>query len=489
MSLTQKAGRAAFWQILGGAWQTIVRLVASVFLARALNPSDFGLFGMAILIYGLLNHIGAFGMSSGIIVKQKVSRDDLNTCFWSITLVRSLLFLIVFLSAPQLAHFFKEPRLVPVIRVISFCFLIQIFNLIPEALLIKDLKFKSLNLIRGFAVFLESFFAVFFALTTQLAYWSLVLGMLINVVFYNICLILLAKWFPSLKFNVSNFMYFFRFGIHGIGFAITNYLRQNLDYLLVGRLLGSYQLGLYEFAYRIPHLVFERISRPVGRVVFPVLAKIQYDNERIFFGYVKAVKFVALVTFPILFGMIAVADILVPVLWGNQWLSIVRPLQILSLCAALRCLFQPIGSIFYCKNRPDIPFKVSIAILIFTAICIWFLGYHFGLIGVAIGMLFSVFPSFFVLWFAFRFMLGVSIVRMFRELFPVFFSSLLCSIVAYLVRELFVRFYGDIKLALVVSILFGGLVYVFSLLFFFPFLVKEVFRDVELIFGKSFRVV
>jgi len=303
-------------------------------------------------------------------------------------------------------------------------------------------------------------------------------------VFYSVCLWISEKcWLPNLVFNRKVFKYLFRFGFHTWAFSIANYLKQNIDYFIVGRFLGSYKLGLYEFAYRIPHLVVERISRPVGEVVFPALSAVQEDNEKIYNGYVKAVKFVILITFPMLFGLAAVADIVVPVLWGNQWLPIIKPLQILCVCAALRCLFQPAGSIFYCKNRPDLQSKIGIVTLIFTAISVAILGHFYGLIGVAIGMLLSCLPSFVVLWYVFHTLLQVNLFRFIKELWPVILASLLCAAGAYFCKKLFIILSLDIKIVLLGSIFSGILSYLLCIFVLFRSLVKEIHKNVKLIFG------
>ncbi len=473
-SLNIKAARSAVWQILGGAWQTLVRFIASIFLARLLHPSDFGIFGMAIIFQEFLLHIGSFGVGAGIIAKKQVTKKDLDTCFWMIFVVRLFLFIFAYLCAPLLSSFFGEPRLVPVIRTVSLCFLIEVVGIIPKLILIKHLRFSLLNMIQAVSVFLESVLAVILAFFVGLAYWALVLALLISCVSFNLLLLVFSKWFPGFNLGWNSFRYFSRFGFFSFCFSISNYLRQNLDYLLVGRLLGPYELGLYEYAYRIPHLVFDRVSRPVGSVVFAALAKVQDDNRKIFSVYLKSVKFVALVAFPLLFGLAVLADMLVPVLWGDQWLPIVTPLQILCLVSAMHCLFQPIGSIFYCKDRPDIPFKISLVSLFFTGLSVGILGYFYGLNGVAVGMLVPVFPSFLFLYYVFRRVLGVNLFELFRVVFPVLASSFLCALFAFFVKNLLFAFDVNLVLILIVSVLVGSLVYICSLLFLFRSFFLEI---------------
>ena len=488
-SLGQKAGRAAIWQVAGGGWQTIVRLGASMYLARALKPSDFGLFGMALLYQQLLVTALSLGFGTGLIVKKNLTEEDLSTSFWLSCAVRVTVFLAVFLTAPLAAMFWKEPRVEPIIRVISLTLLISLIGTIPGTLATKNLEFKKINIIRGLAILLESSTAVALVALTHLTYWALVIGMMVNVVFYNLTLWLATgAWRPRLTFHKDAFRYLFRFGFYTWLFSITNYLKQNVDYFLVGRLLGTYKLGLYEFAYRLPHLVFDRISRPVGDVVFPALSKVQDDNEALFRGYVTAVKYVCLICWPILFGLIAVADILVPTLWGDQWLPIITPLRILCLAAALKCLSQPLGYLFHSKNRPDLPFKVSFLELLLTIIVVLFFSYFFGLLGVSLGMFISVFPSLLAIWYAFYVLLRKSFSVFLYELFSVFFSSLSCAILAFLINRLLLFYSEASTIILLFSIIVGALFYLFIIFLLFKSLARDIFCKLEKILGVKLNL-
>lgn len=401
-SLTQQAGRSALWQVLGGAWQTVVRLGASTILARKLDPSDFGLFGMALLVSELIMVLTNLGMGSGIIAKKDVSEKDLNTCFWTMVGIRIAMFILTEASAPLAALYFRDPRVANVIRVVGFNFLFSIPSVVANTLLTKELRFKALVIVRGLSVLFESSLAVFLVLTTNLRYWSLVFPMLAASLMAESTIFFISGWRPRLLFDKESFRYLFRYGINSLGFSITNYFHQNIDYFIVGRLLGTTNLGLYEFAYKIPHLVLDRISRPIGGVVFPALSKVQDDDEKLIGGFIKAVKYVTLLVYPMLGGLAVVARPLVQLMWGEKWLPIVVPLQILCLCAAIRCSVQPIGSIFLCKGRPDIPFKFGLARLGFTFFMVSILGHFYGLNGVAIGMLSSTLPAIYILMLAFK---------------------------------------------------------------------------------------
>jgi O-antigen/teichoic acid export membrane protein len=305
--------------------------------------------------------------------------------------------------------------------------------------------------------------------------------MLVNSFFSELAIFIRARWWPKFKFSRESFHYLFRFGINGLGFSITSYLRQNLDYLVVGRLLGTATLGLYEFAYRIPHLVLDRISRPVGAVVFPSLAKVQDNNEILVNGYIKSVKYICLVTFPMLFGLAAVADIAVPILWGEQWLPIVVPMQLLCVCAALRMIPQPLGAIFNCKNRPDLPFKISLIGLLWTVSVVGGLAYYYGLIGIAFGMVLAVLDGYVSLFIAFK-MIDAKVKNLLLKILPVLICSLLSSISSYLFIVIFENKFNSSTL-LIASISVGVLVYFYSIYVFFRPIYDEIIGNIS-----SFKV-
>ena len=481
-AFTRSAGRGALWQILGGGWQTVVRLGASTILARALSPEDFGILGMALLVRELITHIGALGMGAGIIAKKDVSEDDLCTCFWTMAGVRFVLFIATFAIAPFAAAFFDTPKVTWVLRAVSLTFLFSIFSSVSATLLQKQLRFGNLVIINGLSALVESAVAVTLVLLTDLHYWALICAMLVSSLFLHLTIFVWSKWRPRFKFSHNSFRYLFHYGINNLGFSIVNYFHQNIDYLLVGRLLGTTSLGFYQFAYQIPHMILDRFARPVGGVVFPALSKVQDSNERLIAGYVKAAKYIALGAFPALGGLAVLADLTVTVLWGEKWLPIVIPLRMLCLCAAIRCSMQPLGSIFLCKNRPDIPFKFGLVRLVFTFFVVSILGYLYGLNGVAGGMLVSTLPSVYILFFAFK-MTESSPVKLLSALWAPMAASAASMLCAYGAR-LGLGHFGLAQWGVLLgSVLIGAIGYAVCLFVAFSATTREILKTISTIMG------
>jgi PST family polysaccharide transporter len=432
-SLTRSAGRGALWNIAGGGWTTLVRLGASTVLARVLFPEDFGIMGMAMLAQGMITRFGGLGMGTGVIAKKDVTEDDVSTAFWSTLAVKVFLFALAFAGAPLFAWFFETPELTWVLRVTCVGFLFAGLSAVSHTLIKKRLQFGRIVLIQGAGTLLQSGLAVVFAVVLEWDYWSLVISMVIGNGAMSLAYVVAAGWRPRLRFNRESFRFQFRYGINGLGSNILNYFRTNLDYLLVGKLLGSASLGLYEFAYRIPHMLHDRVSRPIGSVVFPVLAKAQSSDEKLASGYAKVSQYIALIVFPVLMILAALAQPTVAFLWGEKWLPIIVPLQILCFAACVRVCTGPLGSLWLCKNRPDMLTKLNAVSLLVALVAVGGFGYAYGVIGVAVGMLVASAPALVVTCLAFKYT-NSSPLKWFSALAPPTLSGILAGAGAFALR-------------------------------------------------------
>jgi O-antigen/teichoic acid export membrane protein len=405
LSLIKSAGTGAAWQISCGLVQTVIRLGASTILARRLDPADFGIFGMAYLIYAIFDLFSASGITSGIIVKNKPTSEDLSTCFWSTVLMRLMLFSVLYISSPIIATIMGEFRLAQLIRVVAFLMLITGLGDVSQALIAQALRFKALAIIKLIGLLFESCIAISLALLTNIKYWSLVTGMLAAIFLINVLIIYTAKWRPTFRFNLNSFRYLRKFASNGIAYSIASYLSRNLDYLIVAKMMGATMLGYYQFAYRIPHLINEKISGPIGAVIFPTLAAIKNDDKQFLKHYMLASRYVAWIIFPALGGLAFLSPIAIKCLWGDKWLIVALPMRILCLSAAINGVMDLCRTIFLCKHRPDLPFKFETLSLITAGISISILGYLYGLTGIAIAMVITRMTSLLATYYAVK-MLG-----------------------------------------------------------------------------------
>lgn len=485
-NLKAQAGKSAIWQLSGGGWQAFVRLGASTILARELTPTEFGIFAIALIIQELVTYMGSFGMGTGVVAKKDVSQIELSTCFWTMACIRTAMFLLCISLAPFAALYFNEPKVELVVYAISLTFLFQIPEVIAQAIMVKQLKFAKLNIIRGFTIFVESTIAIILVLNTDLSYWSLVIAMLVNSILTSFLIFYSAKWVPSIEFDKESFKFYSRFGLNGLGFSIMNYFSQNADYLVVGRILGVKGLGLYEFAYKIPHLVIDKISRPISAVAFPALSKVQEDKSKLIAGFNIAVSVVVSISFPILAGLISLSDVFVLTLWGEQWHEIIVPMQILSICAMIKCISLPSVSVLYCVNRPDMPFKFSILTVCITFLSVFYLGLNYGLNGVALAMLLSTFPGILQVFWMYRFIKG-KMKPLLLNIAAFFTAALICGTTSFILKNHLLNQGAGNILTIILSSISGALVYLVCMLTMFKKQFLELLDLVEQTTGKNIK--
>lgn len=482
LSLTKSAGRGAFFQVFGGGTQTIIRIGASIILARLLVPEDFGLFGMALLLGEMILRIGALGMGIGIIAKSDVNDEDLSTAFWTMAVVRCLMFVAAFTLAPFLSKFFEEPRVTNIIRAVSFTFLFQIVGVVGNALLRKRLFFHKIFVINASSALIEAIIAILLVTLYIQNYWALVIAMVSASLWNNMLVFILSRWIPKFRFSKKSFRFLFRYGINSLGASLAGYFNENIDYLLVGKMLGPRMLGFYEFAYRIPFLIENRISSPLKEIMFPTLVHVKNSDEKLARGFVKGVKYISFICLPALGGVAVIAELMVRVLWGDKWMPIVLPLQILCLAAVIKSTTNPAHIVFICKDRPDIPFKFNIVATFFTFVAVAIMGYFCGIVGVAYGMLAGSISGIYLIIMAFKKM-RAPIMLIMNSLFPIITSTMMTMLSAYLTRKFLYSVEMPLWVTLILSIFAGAGAYLFTLWFGFKDTRKDMIETFSTILG------
>ncbi len=482
--LTRKTGRGILWQFTGTGWIVLLQFGASAVLARVLAPDDFGIMGMAILAKGLIQLVGSFGTTTGVIAKKGITQEDLSTAFWMELVVYCLMFAVSFAVAPLAAIFFHTPELTWVLRIVSITMLMTGASCISGAVLYRELRFGTIKIIEGAGYAFQVSLAIVFAVVFDLEYWSLVLSIVISSFATTLATIFCARWRPRFCFRRESFRFMLRYGVHGLGFSFVLYFQNNIDYLLVSRFLGAHILGLYEFAYRIPNMLFNRLAQPISGIIFPVLSKVQSSNERMAAGFLKTAKYIAFIVVPLLGGLVVIAKPTVLVLWGDQWVRAIFPLQILCISAAIRSILCYSSTIFLCKNRPDLQFKFGILQFIVTFAGVAILGYFYDLIGIAMGMVVGSLCWIVITIFALR-MIHCSFGRLIGVLWPSMTGTLGCIAAAFAVKyigEVFGLPNWGLLLSAIPS---GALAYLGILLGCFSDQIKEILQIFRLVLGRS----
>ncbi|BCU11903.1 MOP flippase family protein [Microcystis aeruginosa] len=381
MSLKQASISGVKWSSISQFSRQIMQLVTTAVLARLLSPSDFGLVGMATITIGFVGIFSDLGTSSAIIQRKNLSDSLLNSLFWINVVFGLLAMVILLIMAPLVASFYQEPRVTLVLRVLSFTFSMSGISILQKAILERNLAFNTSAKIEISAVVAGSLLGISTAIMGW-GVWSLVTQSLAVVSLTTILLWTVSKWQPKLAFSWEEVQEVSNYSLNLTAFSIFNYFARNADYILIGRFLGTQDLGYYTLAYRLMLYPLQNVSAVIGRVMFPALSKLQDDNARFSFAYLKVSSTIALISFPLMVSLWALAKPFVLTFFGQQWQPVILLLMILAPVGMSQSIMTTVGIIYQVKGRTDWLFRwgIGAGMLIIIAFVI---GLQWGIVGVA----------------------------------------------------------------------------------------------------------
>lgn len=381
MNLSERIAHGLSWTLASRIFTQGFQFAFGLALARLLTPSDFGAIGMLFVITGFALAFSDAGLGSALIYDQAATDAHFSTVFWLQLAAGAVLTAMFFVAASHIGAFFEIPILEPISRFIAFTFVIQALGQTHSAMLSKQLRFRQLAIVNIISTLASG------AVASALAWygygvWALAWQGLLAPTITTALLWLESKWRPRFIFDSRAAVDLGRYGLYLLGHTSINYWLRNGDKLLIGKLVGAYDLGIYTRAYTLMLLPLNNIGAVLGQVMFPALSQLQNDLPRFKRSYLSALQAIALVMFPLMIGVSALCEPLVIFLLGPQWKEVTPILQILSLVGLVQSIIFPVGWVFTALGKTKEQFHLSI-ILAFAFVAAVGVGVIFGIKGVA----------------------------------------------------------------------------------------------------------
>lgn len=457
--LRQKVINGSFWTIVANISSQLITFSVTIVLARLLTPGDFGVVAISAVFTGIVTLFQDLGMGAAIIQKRDIDDKYLSTSFFVSIFAGIILALLLLALAPSVASFYKEPVLKPILFISAIGFILSPLTSIHTSILTKRLEFKKLAAINTATQALAGTFSVILALNGY-GVWSLVLGKILSQPVLVPFVWIIVKWRPRIFFSKQCFLDLFGFSSSLLGFNMINFLSRNLDNLIIGKYLGSQALGYYSVAYNLMLKPLQLISWSIGKVLFPVFSSIQDDMERTRAVYLKIVRSISLITFPMMTGLIMVSGEFILTVYGERWRPAILPLKLLCIVGALQSIGTTGGVIFNSQGRPDITLKIGIVSSI-AIIIAFVIGIQWGLLGLITAYIAVSFPVFLLgQYFANR-LIGLKTADFARSLAPAAFCSAMMVSVLLVFRLLNTNsLHFDIRTTLIAFVALGAASYI-----------------------------
>ena len=388
MNIKKKVVRGTVWVFITQILTQAVALVKNIILARILSPDDFGLFGIALVVFSLLEAFSRSGFDVALIQKKEDIRDYLDTAF-VVNIGRGVvLFLLLFFSAPLVATFFKRADVIWVVRAVSLVFLLNGFVNPGTIYFSRELEFKKQfqwDMSRSISDIVVSLSLIFFLRNV----WVLVISMIFSFLTRVVVSYFIHPYRPAFSFNPVYARSLFRFGKWVFASGILIYLLTQGDDAFVGKFLGVTALGFYRIAYRFSNLPATHITHVISRVTFPMYSKLQDDIPKLREAYLKVLQITALMAFPIAGLIFALASDFTRLFLGEKWIPMVDAMRVLCFFGGLRAIGATMGPIWYSTGNPKIQAKLGLYQLSFLAVIIYPFALVYNILGVSIAVTLS----------------------------------------------------------------------------------------------------
>ncbi len=339
MSLQKKTIVGTFWAFSHQLSAQLLNFVVTTILARILNPTDFG----TIAVFGVFMAISSMlidsGLTSSLLRNKEIDQRDYSTVFYFNIFVSTIIYIILFFTAPLISQFFKILELTPIIRVYCITLIINSFSGVQGTIFAKNFDYKTPLKIQVPSLIVSGVVGILLAYK-GFGVWSLVYMYLINSIISTIQFWFYSQWKPKFIFDKKAFKYHFSFGVNLTFAGFLDIIVSNLYTVLIGKFYNTAQLGQYNKAGQMSSLPVSSIANPLHKITYPLFSELKDEPIRLKAAYEKIIRGVIFVIAPILMIMIVVAEPLFRFLFTAKWLLAAQYFQILCIAA----IVYPINS-------------------------------------------------------------------------------------------------------------------------------------------------
>lgn len=362
--VTTKATKSVKWLALMEIVSRTAQPIIFVVLARILAPADFGVMATAMIAISFSQMFWDAGLSKALIQAREAPEDAANVVFWTNIFLGVLIYLILFISAPAIALFFKSSASGPVLRVLGLQIVISSITSAQQALFVRDFDFRGLfwiKLITAFVPGLCSIPLAFFGYGV----WALVAGSLAGQILNFLLLWRRSTWRPQFNYDKRLAVKLFKFGFWVLLESLGAWLIIWGDNLVVGRFLGVHDLGVYRTGWMLVTIIFGLFLNPLLPVLYPTFSRLQDDFPALKDAFNKVNRIVLAFALPMGTGLLLVGPEAAVLLFGPKWQGLGFVIAVLGLMHGIAWLIGINAELYRAMGRPDLNPKIMYICLLY----------------------------------------------------------------------------------------------------------------------------
>ena len=432
----------------------MVSFVVSVVLARLLGPNDYGTIALITVFITILQVFVDSGLGNALIQKKDADTVDFSTVFYAKILFCAILYIILFISAPFIASFYREPSMALYIRVLGITLLISGIKNVQQAYVSKKLIFRKFFFSTLGGTIIAGIVGIIMAFR-GLGIWALIAQQIVNVTIDTCILWITVEWRPDRVFDLQRLRALFNYGWKLLVSSLINTVYKDIRQLIIGKIYTPASLAYYNQGEKIPNLITTNINKSIDSVLFPVMSTVQDENEHLKKMTRKSIMVSVYVMAPMMIGLVAVSNILIPLLLTEKWLPAVPFMRIFC----ITYLFYPIHTAnlnaILAMGRSDYFLKLEI-MKVFVSLTALFATMNISVEAMAYSLLFtSVASQIINSWPNWK-LLNYSYIDQLKDILPTILLAVFMGGCVYLLQFLGLP---DI-ITLILQVLLGAAIYI-----------------------------
>lgn len=382
-SLKKETVKGVAWTSLDQVMNLGFGFVIGVILARLLSPSDYGMIAMIAVFNAIAMAFVNSGFGNALIRKPDLNEDDNTTAFTFNIVVAIVMIGVLWVIAPWVAQFYDKPILTSLLRAEAFLLVISSLRIVQNTQLTRALNFKAKMIINVASQIIAGVIAIIAAYRGY-GVWALVIMHYVSGISGLVLLWVISPWRPRGNWNKASFGYLWGYGSKLLASGLLDTVYSNIYPIIIGKLFSAADLGQYTRAKGYASIPSQGLTGVIQQVTFPVLSKIQDDDQRLGDSYRRMLRFTVFLVFPIMIGMAALAYPLVVALVTDKWAECVPYLQVICFAS----MWYPVHAInlnlLQVKGRSDLFLRLEIIKKAIVTVAI-FICVPFGIMGICYG--------------------------------------------------------------------------------------------------------
>lgn len=439
-ALNKKITQGIGWTSLSTFGRQGLRLVIKLVLAKMLLPEHYGLIGMASVFTSFIALISELGMAAALIQKPKeeLTENYFHTAFWTNMAVAVGAFILMSaVLGPVAAWFYDESILIKLVPIMTIPMILDAAYLVPRVQLVRMMDFKPSAIIEIVSVSIAGLLSMVLAYQ-GFGVWSLAFNGIAISVTSLVGYFAINRWRPKLIFDKIAFKSLWGFGGYVMLENIFSFFTSNIDYILIGKLIGSSALGAYTLSFILTDAFRKQIMGLLNKVLFPAYSSIQKEKDKLRKYYLSVIKLNSLVILPVMTIFIVLAEPIVLWGFGEQWTATIFPLQILSLAVIVHAVSGTATTVMKSVGRADLVMRLNIFVTIFISVPAISIGaVFFGIKGVAVGVLVFKTLGFAIAQHYIKKEIGVSMIQALSQSIGVVVSCFVIGASIFLLNQVF----------------------------------------------------